>query len=180
MTIYLNSCSSKGWGTRLSCTLDVLRCSRLCSWFSSHYCWCVSCIGCDGCSLTVGISNGCSCLHFNSLSSSDKVFFRSEGYSSCSRINRVASFPCYCYSCRIRRLTCSWIHQFLTCDLGSLIVTQIESWCLCLRNVLNVFRNLICRGNRNRCYSWCVLSCRCLNVLITNRTIFVSSDWSRK
>ena len=180
MTIYLNSCSSKGWRTSLRSTLDVLRCSRLCSWFSSHYGWCVSRIRCDRCSLTVLICNSCSGLNRYTFSSSDKVFFRSEGYSPCSRINGVASFSCYDYSCRISRLTSRWIHQFLTSDLSCLIIAQIESWCLCLRNILNVRRNFICRGHCNWCDSWSVLRGRCLNVLITNRAIFISSNRRRQ
>ena len=40
--------------------------------------------------------------------------------------------------------------------MSSLVATQVESWCLCLRNILNIFRNLVCRSHCNWCYGWCV------------------------
>ena len=180
MTIYLNSCACKGWRTRLRCTLDVLRFSRLCSWFSSHYGWCVSRIRCDRCSLTVRICNCSSCLDRYTFSRSDKIFFWSKCNCSSRWVDSIATFSCYGYSCCISWLTSRWVHQFLAGDLSCLIIAQIESWCLGLRNILNVFRNLICRSNGNWCHSWGVLRGRCLNVFITNRTIFISSNWRRQ
>ena len=148
----MNSCSCKGWCTCLSRTLDIFRCSWFSCWNSCYNSWCISCIRCDGCSLTVSIGNSRSCLNCYTCCSTYKVFFRCEGNRSCSRINRICSFTCYCYSSFISRLTSFWIHQFLACDFSSLIITQIKGWCLGLRNVLNIRRNLVCRSHCNWCY----------------------------
>ena len=89
--------------------------------------------------------------------STNKVFFRCEGYRSCSRINCICSFAGYCHTGFISRLTCCRINQFLTCNLSSFIITQCKCRSLCLRNILNVFRNFICWSKSDWIYSWCVI-----------------------
>ena len=123
LTIYLDSCSCKYWSTCLCGTLNILRFSRLSCWNSCYNCWCVCRVRYDRCGLTVFICNCSSCLDRYTLSSSDKVFFRCEGYSPCSWINGVRAFSRYSYSCIISRLTSCWIHQFLACDLSCLVIT---------------------------------------------------------
>ena len=110
--------------------------------------------------------------------SSNEVFFRCEGHCSCSRIDCVSSFTCYCHRCFVSRLASCWIYQFLACDFSSLIATQIKGWCLGLRNVLNVRRNLVCRSHCDWSNCWCVFSCCCLKVFITDGTVFIFSDRS--
>ena len=176
-TIYRNSCTRKGWSTCLSCPLDIFRCSWICCWHSRFYSWCVACIRSDGCSFTISVCDGCSCLYFNSFSSSDKVFLRCEGYCSCSRIDSVCSFTFYCHCCFISRLTSCWVYQFLTCDFRSLIVAQLKCRSLSLWNVLDILRNFVCWCDCNWSYSWSVLSRSSLNVLLLNLTIFVSTNW---
>ena len=176
-TIYRNSCTRKGWFTCLSSTLDIFRCSWICCWYSCFYSRCVACIRSDSCSFTISICNCRSCLNFNPFSGSDKVFLRSEGYRTCSRINWICSFTFYCHSSFISRLTSCWVYQFLTCDFRSLIVAQLKCRSLSLWNVLDILRNLVCWSDSNWSYSWCVLSCSCLNVLLLNLTIFITSNW---
>ena len=175
-TIYLNSCSCKGWSTCLSRTLDIFWSCRACCWNSCYNSWCVSCIRCDGCSLTVSICNRSSRLHSYSCCSTYKIFFWSKCNCSSRWINCIATFTCYCYSSFISRLTSRWIHQFLACNFCSLVTTQIKSWCLGLRNVLNIRRNLVCRSHCDRCYSWCVLSCCCLNSISWYISIFIVTN----
>ena len=173
----MNSCSCEGWCACLSGTLDIFRCSWLSCWNSSYNCWCVGCIGCNCCSLTVGICNSSSCLNSYSFCSTNKVFFWRKCYCSSRWVDSIATFSCYCYCCFISRLTSCWIYQFLACDFSSLIITQIKGWCLGLRNVLNIRRNLVCRSHCDWCDSWSVLSCCSLDVVLLDLTIFVSTNW---
>ena len=175
-TIYLNSCSCKGWCTCLSRTLDIFWSCRACCWNSCYNSWCISCIRCDSCSLTVRICNCSSCLHSYSCCSTNKVFLRCERNCSSRWINCICSFTCYCHSSFISRLTSRWIDQFFTCNFCSLVTTQIKGWCLGLRNVLNIRRNLVCRSHCDRCYSWCVLSCCCLNSISWHISIFIVTN----
>ena len=156
MTIYLNSCTCKGWCSSLCRTLDIFRCSWFSCWNSCYNRWCVCGIRCDGCCLTVRIGNRSGRLNCHTSCSSNEVFFRCEGHCSCSRIDCISSFTCYCHSCCISWLTCCRINQFLASDLSSLIITQCKGRSLCLRNILNVFRNFICWSKSNWIYSWCV------------------------
>ena len=176
-TIHLNSCSCKGWCTGLSRTLDIFWSCRVCSWNCWHNSWCVGRIWSNGCSLTISICNRSSCLNSYSFCSTNKVFFWRKCYCSSRWVDSIATFSCYCYSCFISWLTSCWIHQFLACDFSSLIITQIKGWCLGLRNVLNIRRNLVCRSHCDWCDCWCVLSCCSLDVILLDLTIFVSTNW---
>ena len=155
-TVHLNSCSCKGWSTCLSGTLDIFRCSWFSCWNSCYNSWCVGRIWCNGCCLTVCVGNSRSPLNCYTSCSTNKVFLRCEGNCSSCRVDSIATFTCYCYSSFISRLTSCWIDQFLACDFSSLIVAQIKGRCLCLRNILNILRYLVCRSNCNWCYQWCV------------------------
>ena len=120
--VHLNSCSCKGWSTRLSGTLDIFWSCRACRWNSCYNSWSVSCIRSDCRSLTVRICNSRSRLNCYTSCSTNKVFFRCEGNRSCSRINCICSFAGYCHTGFISRLTSSWIYQFLASYLRSLVI----------------------------------------------------------
>ena len=169
----MNCCTCKGWSSCLSCTLDVFRCSWLSCWNSCYNCWGVTCIWSNSWSLTSFICNCRSCLNSYTFSSSDKVFFRCEGNRSCSRINCISSFTCYCHTCFICWLTCYRVNQFLACNLSSLIITQSKCRSLCLRDILNVFRNFICWSKSDWIYSWCI-SCRGFGSVL----IFTNNSYS--
>ena len=173
----MDSRSCKGWCPCLCCTLHIFRSCWVCSWNCRHNSWCVSRIRSNGCSLAISICNGSSCLNSYSFCSTNKVFFWRKCYCSSRWVDSIATFTCYCHSCFISWLTSCGIHQFLACDFSSLIITQIKGWCLGLRNVLNIRRNLVCRSHCDWCDSWSVLSCCSLNVLLLNLTIFIASNW---
>ena len=157
----------------MSGTLDVFRYSWLSCWNSCYNCWCVGRIRCDRRSLTSFICNCRSCLNSYTFGSSDKVFFRSKGNRSCSRINCISSFTCHCHTCFICWLTCCRVNQFLACNLSSLIITQSKCRSLCLRDILNVFRNFVCWSKSDRIYSWCI-SCRGFGSVL----IFTNNSYS--
>ena len=165
LTIYLNSCTFKGWCPCLSSTLDIFRRSWFSCWNSCYNCWCVTCIWSDGCCLTIFICNRRCRLDFHSSCSSNKVFFRCESHCSCSRIDCISSFTFNSYCCFISRLASCWVNQLLTCNLSSLIITQSECRRFCLRYILNVFRNFISWSKSNWIYSWCV-SCWCFGSIL--------------